>query len=182
MAVYKVNPIEDERWGEFLQKHPASSIFHTPGWLEALRRTYGYQPVAFTTTPPDRPLTNGSVFCRISSWLSGRRLVSLPFSDHCAPLVESAEQLPPLLASLRESFDREKWSYVEIRAVDSVLADCHALEKSKEFFFHRLNLRPNLDEIFRNFHRDCVQRKIRRAEHENLAYEEGRSESLLAKF
>ena len=49
---------------KFLEKHPAASIFHTPGWLEALRRTYGYEPVAFTTSPPGHPLTNGSPFCQ----------------------------------------------------------------------------------------------------------------------
>jgi hypothetical protein len=182
MAVYKIDPIEDERWGQFLQKHPAASIFHTPSRLEALRRTYGYEPVAFTTSPPDCPLTNGSPFCQISSWLSGRRLVSLPFSDHCTPLVESSEQLTDLLGSLRERLDREKWKYVEIRAAGSILSDCNTFERSKAFVLHKLDLRPSLDEIFRSFHRDCVQRKIRRAEQESLTYEEGRSESLLAKF
>jgi len=182
MAVYKIDPTKDIRWEAFVQKHPDASIFHTPAWLEALRRTYGYEPVAFTTSPPECPLTNGSPFCQISSWFSGRRLVSLPFSDHCTPLVESSEQLTDLVASLRESLDREKWKYVEIRAADSALSDCEALEKSKVFFFHRLDLRPSLDDIFRNFHRDCVQRKIQRAAQARLTYEEGRSDSLLAKF
>jgi hypothetical protein len=182
MAVYKIDPTKDIRWEAFVQKHPDASIFHTPAWLEALRRTYGYEPVAFTTSPPGCPLTNGSPFCQISSWFSGRRLVSLPFSDHCTPLVESSEQLTDLVASLRESRDREKWKYVEIRAADSALSDSEALEKSKVFFFHRLDLRPSLDDIFRNFHRDCVQRKIQRAAQARLTYEEGRSDSLLAKF
>jgi hypothetical protein len=182
MAVYKIDPIADERWGKFLQSHPASSIFHTPEWLDALRRTYGYEPVAFTTSPPGSPLTNGFPFCQISSWLSGRRLVSLPFSDHCAPLVESSEQLSELLSSLRERVAREKWEYLEIRAADPILPDCDAFDRSKVFVFHRLDLRPSSDDIFHNFHKDCVQRKIRRAEQARLTYEEGRSKSLLAKF
>jgi hypothetical protein len=33
------------------------------------------------------------VFCRVRSWLTGRRSISLPFSDHCEPLVESHEAL-----------------------------------------------------------------------------------------
>ena len=37
-------------------------------------------------SPPDEPLENGFLFCRVESWLTGRRLVSLPFSDHCEPL------------------------------------------------------------------------------------------------
>ena len=55
MTVYEIDPTRDERWDEFLQNHPDASIFHTRGWLEALRRTYGYQPVAFTLSPPGRP-------------------------------------------------------------------------------------------------------------------------------
>jgi len=39
-----------------------------------------------------------------------------------------------------------------------------------------------LKDIFRQFHKDSVQRKIRRAEREGLIYEEGRSETLLEKF
>jgi lipid II:glycine glycyltransferase (peptidoglycan interpeptide bridge formation enzyme) len=50
------------------------------------------------------------------------------------------------------------------------------------FVLHRLDLRPTLDEIFENFHKDCVQRKIRRAARERLTYEEGTSESLVSKF
>ena len=32
-------------------------------------------------------------FAEMKSWLTGRRLVSLPFSDHCEPLVDSEEDL-----------------------------------------------------------------------------------------
>ena len=55
-------------------------------------------------------------------------------------------------------------------------------EKSTSFYFHRIDLRPTIEVLFRSFHKDCVQRKIRRAEREGLVYEEGRSEALLAKF
>src|SRR5271157_6244923 len=182
MAVYVIDPIGDERWDEFLQKHTDASIFHTRGWLEALRQTYDYKPVAFTTSPPGSPLTNGFPFCRISSWLSRSRLVSLPFSDHCTPLLESANELTYLLAYLREKLAAEKWSYIEIRPRDSVVTGDGLFEKSKSFFFHKLDLRPSLDEIFQKFHRDCVQRKIERAAREKVTYEEGRSDSLLTKF
>jgi len=57
-----------------------------------------------------------------------------------------------------------------------------ALEKAQAFCLHRLDLRPSLEEIFRGFHKDCVQRCIRRAEREGLAYEQGRPEALLQSF
>jgi len=182
MAVYEIDPIGDERWDELLQKHTDASIFHTRGWLEALRQTYDYKPIAFTTSPPGQPLTNGFPFCQISSWLSRSRLVSLPFSDHCAPLVESSDELTHLLAYLQEKLGTEKWSYIEIRPTDSIVTSATPFVKNKIFYFHRLDLRPGLDEIFHKFHRDCVQRKIQRAAREGLTYEEGRSDSLVTKF
>ena len=182
MTVYEIDPTRDERWDGFLQNHPDASIFHTSGWLEALRRTYGYQPVAFTLSPPGHPLTNAIPFCQVSSWLFGRRLVSLPFSDHSTPLVEHSEQLDSLLFCLREKLRRKKWSYIEIRPADSTSGGCTAFGESQAFCLHKLDLRPGLDDIFRNFHKDCVQRKIRRAAREGLTCEEGRSDSLVDTF
>ena len=159
-----------------------ASIFHTRGWLLALRQTYNYQPIAFTTSSPGCRLTNGVPFCSIANWFGGRRLVSLPFSDHCSPLVENPDQLICLLSHLREKLSSEKLSYIEIRPTDICGIDREAFGKGKAFFFHKLDLRPSLDMIFQNFHKDCVQRKIQRAAREKLACEEGNSESLLAKF
>src|SRR5262249_10182222 len=109
VPAYNLDPLRDPRWPEFLETHPRASVFHTPGWLTALRRTYGYEPVAYTTTPPGTNLTNGIVFCKVNSRLTGRRLVSLPFSDHCEPLVESSEDLQPLLQSLEHDCEDERW-------------------------------------------------------------------------
>jgi len=125
---------------------------------------------------------NGLPLCQISSWLSGRRLVSLPFSDHCAPLVESSEQLTCMLAYLRDKIRLENWRYVELRPTNSLATDYADFGKSKFFCFHKLALRPSLAEIFRSVHKDCVQRKIQRAVREGIDYGEGRSGSLLTQF
>ena len=92
MSVYQFNPLKDPRWQPFVDHHPGGSIFHSADWLEALRRTYGYEPVVYTTTSPGKELSNGIVFCRIHSWVSGSRLVSLPFSDHCEPLAAALDR------------------------------------------------------------------------------------------
>jgi Acetyltransferase (GNAT) domain len=182
VTVYEIDPIGDERWDEFLETQPQASVFHSRGWLEALRQTYGYVPVAFTTSPPGRPLTNGSPFCQISGWLNRRRLVSLPFSDHCALLVENSEQLASLLTYLQGKVDREKWNYIELRATNARLPEYPNFAVSETFLFHTLDLSPSQDAIFHTFHKDCVQRKIQRAAREGLTYEEGASDVLVTKF
>jgi hypothetical protein len=182
MTVYKIDPTKDLRWSEFLDKHPDASVFHTSGWLEALQRTYGYEPVVFTTSPPEKELGNGLPFCRITTWLTRRRLVSLPFSDHCTPLVENSTELISLLTSLQREIENDNWNYIEIRAGDLHLPSLAVFEKAKTFYFHKLDLRPSMDDLYRSFHKDCVQRKIQRAEREGLVCEEGREDSLLSKF
>jgi len=179
MTVYKVDPLRDERWVAFLERHPGASVFHTPGWLEALRRTYGYESHVSTTSAPREDLRNGLVCCRIHSWLTGRRLVSLPFSDHCEPLVGGEEELASLLSSLKSHLHRKE--YVELRPRLQVGALAGS-EIGRTFCFHLLDLRPSLETLYRNFHKDCVQRKIRRAEREGLTYEEGATETLLSQF
>ncbi len=182
MKVYEIDPLQDERWEELLARHPQSSVFHTRGWLEALQQTYGYIPIAFTTSSPANRLENAISFCEVSSWLSGRRLVSLPFSDHCEPLVDSSDRLPCILSYLRDSLAAERWNYIEIRPRELSVTSDTGFSESDGFLFHKLNLGPCLNEIYRNCHKDCVQRKIQRAAREALAYEEGRSEQLLSAF
>ena len=49
------DPLTDRRWPTLVGEHPLASVFHTQEWLEALRRTYGYAPVAYTTSPATEP-------------------------------------------------------------------------------------------------------------------------------
>jgi CelD/BcsL family acetyltransferase involved in cellulose biosynthesis len=181
-AVYEIDPLSDPRWANLVEHHSEASVFHSTSWLRALRTVYGYEPVAVTTCAPGADLTNGLVFCRIKSWLTGWRLVSLPFSDHCEVLVDSSEELDEMLLHLKKALGDGKWQYLEIRPVSQRPANHIGMETSLTYRFHRLDLRKATQELFHAFHKDCVQRKIRRAEREDLKYEEGNSEALLQKF
>ena len=183
MTVYALNPLEDSRWTELVETHPAASIFHTCAWLEALCLTYGYEPVVFTTSPPQSPLTNGIPFCRISSWLTGRRMVSVPFADHCEPLLESDETSTELIDFFRCLIGRNSWKYVELRPRSStLLTQLNSQEKSSSFCFHAIDLDPPIEMLFGKLQKSSIQRSIRRAEREGVVCEKGRSEALLSKF
>ena len=182
MSVYKLNPLQDTRWQDLVDHDPNGSVFHSTPWLHALSRTYGYEPVVYTTTPPANKLSNGVVFCRVRSWVSGNRLVSLPFSDHCQPLA-TPEEMSELMNSLRASRRLTRWKYIELRPLrPDAAAYTPDLTTSESYSLQMLDLSPDLYTLFRNFHKSCVQRKIQRAQRENLTYEEGRSDSLLNKF
>jgi hypothetical protein len=184
VTLFELNPLQDSRWPALVDRHPNASVFHSVGWLDALRRTYGYQPVAYTTTPPGRELTDGFVFCRVHSWLSGSRLVSLPFSDHCDPLADSPESLLQLMQHLQAEQRRRRWKYIELRPLSPAYTASVRQEflSGGSFSLQVLDLRPDLETLYQHFHKSCVQRKIQRAQREKLTYEEGQSEALLRKF
>jgi Acetyltransferase (GNAT) domain len=183
--LFQLNPTQDPRWAKLVERHHRASVFHTVGWLQALKSTYGYEPVAFTTSPPTSELDNGLVFCRVKSWLTGSRLVSLPFSDHCEPLCDSREDLHFLLRYLQTAVEHENWRYLEIRSISGDLdqiSDTNSSRPPVGYFFHVLDLRPSLSDVFRSLHKDSVQRRIRRAERAGLTENSGRSEDLLRTF
>jgi CelD/BcsL family acetyltransferase involved in cellulose biosynthesis len=177
-----IEPLEDCRWEPFLERHPRASVFHSSPWLEALSRTYGFQPIAYTTSLPGEDLENAMVFCRVESWLTGRRLVSLPFSDHCEPLVETTEDQDVLTAALMRKVEAERWSYLELRPVEVFEVASSLSRTAVTYAFHQLDLWPDLDTIFNGFHKSSTQRKIRRAEREGLSYREGSTPDLLDDF
>jgi hypothetical protein len=183
MPVYQIDPVSDPRWLKFLDGHSSASIFHTPYWLKALRLTYGYEPIVLTTAEGGRPLQNGLVFCIIRSFLTGSRLVSLPFSDHCQPLVESPNDLAELLMHVQSQQRSERLKYVELRPMTAIEVGVHSgLTASESFCFHVLDLRPSREEIFHNFHKSHIRRKLQRADREGLTLEHGTSETLLKHF
>lgn len=177
--VYEIDPLQDSRWIAFLEKHPLAALFHSPQWLSALQRTYGYRVGALTTSRPGEPLTNALVFCRVRSWLTGARLVSVPFSDHCAPLFETEDEFNCLLSHLKLECDHGEDQYVEIRAAANGVG---GMTGPASFCLHRIDLRPNLSELFHALHGNCIRRKIARAQREGVTYEEGTSEEILHRF
>ena len=182
MEIYELDPIRDPRWERLVRKHARSSVFHSSQWLTALQHVYGYEAVALSTSPPTEELSNGLVYCRVKSWLTGPRLVSVPFSDHCDPLVDNAEELDAFLLHMKRNVDEKKWKYIEIRPASFHPGLHVGLGKSDTYYFHVLDLQQEPEELFRSFHKDCVQRNVRRAEREQLHYEEGTSEELLRQF
>jgi CelD/BcsL family acetyltransferase involved in cellulose biosynthesis len=181
-TVCEIDPLGDPRWAVFVRTNPQSSVFHSTQWLSTLRSAYGYEPVVLTTSTPGTPLTNGVVLCKIKSWLTGSRVVSLPFSDHCEPLVNSAEELDILLAHMRRYVDLGEWKYAEVRPLSLEPRASTQFSRHLTYCFHSVNLNRGTEDIFRSFHKDCVQRKIRRAEREKLRYEDGNSDTLLRRF
>lgn len=185
MEFYQIDPTQDPRWSELVNRHSRAGVFHTSSWLQALQHTYRYQPIAFTTSPPTSELKNGLVGCEIDSWVTGRRFVSLPFSDHCEPLFDSSAELLFLIRSLQANLKRQKWKYLEVRPIDwnlGQLNESTGFSTAARYFLHRLDLQGEVETVFGKLNKDSLQRRIHHAERAGLAEKCGSSEELLAQF
>jgi Acetyltransferase (GNAT) domain len=183
ISIHRIDPLQDRRWDDFLLHHSQSSIFHTRAWLQAIRATYGYEPLAFVKVSTSGSLTDAIVFCRIKSFITGSRLVSVPFADHCDPLVRGSSDLDSLLLHVQRNLASEECQHFELRPLSTPPMDLQQRATlGRSYAHHLLNLQPNLETLFHHFHKSCIQRKIRRAEREGLVYDEGVSNELVREF
>jgi CelD/BcsL family acetyltransferase involved in cellulose biosynthesis len=173
-----VDPLADPRWRELVSQHPRASAFHTPEWLEALRRTYGFAPLVYARHGGD--LRDAILFCGVASWVTGRRLISLPFSDHCDPLVDGPDRLRELLADVRADASRRGWRYVQVRPRgEQVIAD--GFERDEANYLYTIDLGRDVDAIFAAIKKNN-RYDIRRAERTALRPVVGRDAAFVRAY
>jgi CelD/BcsL family acetyltransferase involved in cellulose biosynthesis len=177
-----IDPLTDPRWNELVSRHPKASAFHRRGWLAALNDTYGYEPFAVTSAELGEPLEDGLVACRIRSWLTGTRIVSLPFTDHCDLLAGDAQSERRLFDRMIEEARRGRCSYLELRPLSPPSSLESGFQAGESYCFHELDLGPSLDELHKALHKDSIRRKIRRAQETPLVYETGSTNEFIETF
>ena len=75
--------------------------------------------------------------------------------------------------------------YLEIRPTDGLFGEASAeigLQPIGHYFHHVVNLAPSVDEIFKGFDKDSVQRRVKRADQAGLVEKCGNSRELLKEF
>ncbi len=72
-----------------------------------------------------------------NSWITGRRGISLPFTDECTPVCSSAPKFKRRFAAVSEHARNRKWKYLELRGGRHLLPNSRA---SATFWGHTLLL------------------------------------------
>jgi CelD/BcsL family acetyltransferase involved in cellulose biosynthesis len=156
-AIVRVQPQDDPRWQTLLTR-AGSSVFHSPEWFRVLAETYDFDVSAHIILDPAGQPAAGLAFVPVTDvWRS--RIVSLPFSDYCDPLVQDHRQwralVEPLLAS-GHGFS--------LRCLhnDVPLGDeqFNVVNKAR---WHGLDLQPDLDTLWSGFN-GSARRAIKKAQ------------------
>lgn len=175
MRVEIVDPRSDSRWQALLACQP-STIFHSPQWLSVLADTYGFAPKAVLASDRLGFPQAGMPFCAVSD-LTGRRLVSLPFSDFCDPLVEDQGQWDLLLRPLLT----ENCPLL-VRCVHNSLplADSR-FQPVKLARWNGLDLAPSIDQLWEQLH-GAARRAVRKARQQGVVVAVARDPAELRAF
>ena len=153
-----LNPLEYPGWDELLLTHEDYSFFHTSAWARVLSESYKYKPLYFTS------INNGKLSAlipvmEINSFLTGRRGVSLPFTDFCQPIVSDEAQFKETIRQIIEYGKMARWKYIEWRGGESYF---QRTQPSLSYYGHALELVPNENELLSSF-RESTKRNIKKA-------------------
>ena len=165
MNITELDPREDEAWERFVVEDADATAFHTTAWCQVLTDTYEYSPRYFAMRGSDGEVVGAVPTMLVSSGLTGKRLVGLPFSDYCAPLGQGTDVLLDHVGNLVDDGLR----YAEIRGQGSSSPSNYT--GTGDLLLHEIDLSPDPDAIMGSFG-SAARRGIKKAEREGVSVTE----------
>jgi hypothetical protein len=123
-----------------------------------LHESYGYKPLYFASFENGR-LSCLMPFMEVDSWLTGRRGVSLPFTDQCPAIVAEQMVFQDTVKKVIGYGQKAGWRYIEWR--DGRYFGEEA-RPSESYYAHELSLSKTEKELFSGL-RDSTRRNVKKA-------------------
>ena len=152
--------LDDPVWASFVGMHRKATAFHEPAWAKLLAECYGGRGFALATFNGNGGIVAGiPVIERKAPVTRRRRWFSLPFTDHCAPLVTEVHTEAQFAARLEETRLAGGVDRIEVRSRLTLERGQHVTSAVRQ----TLPLESDSDAVFRRLSKSQVQRNIGRA-------------------
>ena len=171
------NPLEDSSWDQKICEFAGATSFHSTGWARVLHETYGYKP-CFITTAHGTGFGSVLPLMEVASRLTGRRGVSLPFTDFCDPLCSAAHDAGRLVAAAIRRAEECAWGHVEFRSRWGIPASAPA---TVAYLTHQLDLTKGEGVIWNNLD-GAARRSVRKARNAGVVVTTGQDEAAMRYF
>jgi hypothetical protein len=184
-GIVLVDPANDSGWDKFVENHPLGWICHLSGWAQVLEKSFKHINGHYLALLDEGQNTIKSAMplFEVRSWLTGKRLVSIPFATLCDPLISSSKDFEMLFESALDLAKRLGISHIQIKAYGSPsLIKDDRLGSTCFYKHHYLPLDSEPEQLKKSFHRTCVRQRISRAIKSNLTLRIADSESDLRDF
>ena len=161
-----INPLEFNGWDELLLTNQESSFFHSETWARVLYDTYKYTPIYFCAFQ-DHKLSALVPVMEINSKLTGRRGVSLPFTDTCEPIIGHHIPFHAVMNTIIQYGKKARWETFVFTGGTRFFRE---RTPSRRFYMHMLDLTKDEKQIFSGF-RSSTKRNIRKSLREGVQIE-----------
>ncbi len=157
-------------WIRVVGRSPQATPFHHPAWSRTLSDCYGFR--AFLAVVERGGQTEMALPIIETRAFGKRRWVSLPFTDHCPPLLGEPDMAPAALAALDRTRRSAGATRLELRSPVPGRSDLSYLAAVR----HVLPLEPDPDAVLGRASKSQVRRNIARARREGVVVRRGRSQ------
>lgn len=196
IEVVDESEVSEEEWKSYILEHPHGTLYHLPEWKSVLQQTFKYKHSFYIFARNNsREICGMLPLININNIITGNRLVSLPFSYACGPLVNSEDVLIKLAESAKELCKELKCNYMEIRTWGSP-ENCSFNDKESvagifedigfqpydELYTYILTLEQDPVQVWKKLHQKSVRWAINKAKKDGLVVREGNNESDLKHF
>jgi len=158
LEIENINPQDYEQWDDLILENSRYSFFHSNAWIKVLWESYGYKPNFFILKNKGG-LPSLLPFMEVNSRYTGRRGVSLPFSDYCNPIIRDEIAARKLLAHAIDFGKTSNWKYLDMHGGEIIF---QGKNPSREYYGHLLELNAEPNKILKQF-RDSTRRSIKKA-------------------
>jgi len=169
LQVVALEPGSEARWDSFVLAHPGATFFHLTGWLKVMSETYGFKPCYFYAERGGQ-ITGIAPAFLISSWLTGKCLISLPFAVYGGVCASDPESEAALVDHLERVAIEERVQYLELRNRDGLLSPGFA--SNSRYATFTIPLVPETDALYKAFPKD-IRYMIRKGEKAGLKARRG---------
>ena len=182
----RVETDANAQWDEYVERHPLGWISHLSSWKRAIEEAFPHikgHCLVLQDAISDQILGGMPVYL-VSSRFKGNRLVSVPFSTLCDPLLDSPDLMEPLWIRLEELRRRTNATLTEIRTFQCGLIGPKTLpcQVSRTYVNHSISLDRDLSKVFAALHRTSTKQAVRRALRTDLRLELEQPENARERF
>ncbi len=154
----------DFPWSTSIEQQKTACFYYNEAWFDLVTKLYRYTAIPLTTTNAAGKVTGFLPLCSMHSPLTGKRLVSLPFSDHCPLLAEDEDSANNLIDQAIQLAHEQKVRYLELRpGVNEVMPGRSELVEGNLYVRWLISLTANPDAVWRGL-RKPIQHQIKKSQ------------------
>ncbi len=180
LQVQIIDPlVSPTQWDEIAAGFADCHVFHGAAWARVLSHSYGHRPFYVAALDAGLPMAALPVM-EVTSRLTGKRGVSIPFSDFCAPLFASKQALEAAISYLLEVGHSRGWSSLHLHGSYQSPSPGASVANAT-FYSHVLDLRSSEIALFAQCE-PSVRRAIRKAKKLDISVKHTASREALLTF